>query len=177
VAAPKRGSETLLDMARSLGLIGAIIAFTLLFVPGLIHPGSKDRLQPVDYSSYVSGFHDVTGVTAMTPRPAPDGFRPTSGRLTGPAATEHLHIGFAVPGTTYAGVEESVGPLPTLVAALLGKRGATVTGHAVIAGVTWQSRLSSRGEVALTRRVAGLNLLVTGSASAEQLELLAGSLH
>jgi hypothetical protein len=154
-----------------------VVAVTLLFVPGLIHPGKSDRFQPVDYSNYVAGFHTVTGKSALTPQPAPAGFAANAGRLTGPAASEHLHIGFAVPGTKYAGLEESVAPMSTLVASVLGARGTTVTGHTQIAGATWQSRISARNEVALTRRVNGISIVITGNATGEQLESLAAALH
>lgn len=177
VAKPKRGSETALDMVRSLGLIAVIVAVGLLFVPGLLHPSKSDRFPAADYSSDVAGFHQVTGKTALAPATLPTGFEPNAGGLTGPASVEHLHIGFAAPGSTYAGLEESVAPMTSFVRTVLGARGATVTGQTQIGGVSWQARMSSRGELALSRRVGGVSVIVTGSASGEQLELFARSLH
>ena len=60
---------------------------------------------------------------------------------------------------------------------MLGKTGLKVTGTTQINGATWQSRKSSRGELAITRRVDGVNIVITGSATGEQLELLAKSLQ
>jgi hypothetical protein len=177
VTAPRGMGGTVWDMVRSIGLIVVIVALTLIFVPGLVHPSKSDKFPAIDYSSYVSGFRDVTGKPALTPVPVPSGWRATSGRLSGPAAAEHLHIGFAAAGSAYAGLEESVAPMSRFVTTVLGRRGATVTGTTQIAGADWQSRLSSRGELALSRRVAGVSVIVTGSAAGEQLELLAGSLH
>ena len=164
-------------MVRSLGLIAVIVAVGLLFVPGLLHPSKSQRFPAADYSDYVAGFHQVTGKTALTPRTLPSGFEANAGALTGPATVEHLHVGFAAPGAKYAGLEESVAPMPSFVRTVLGARGAAVTGQTQIGGVTWQARMSSRGELALSRRVNGVSVVITGSATGEQLELLAASLH
>ncbi|MBV9486962.1 MAG: DUF4245 domain-containing protein [Frankiaceae bacterium] len=174
---PRRGSETGLDMVRSIGLIIVVTAVTLIFVPGLLHPSKSDRMPPVDYSSYVAGFHQVTGKAALVPTPAPASWRANAGTLTGPASTERLHVGFVVPGAEYAGLDESVGPMATIVKRVLGKQGLAVTGSTQIEGRTWQSRESSRGELAITRRAAGVNIVITGSARGEDLELLAASLR
>jgi hypothetical protein len=164
-------------MVRSIGLIVVVTAVTLIFVPGLIHPSSKDKFPAVDYSSYVSGFHQVTGKTALVPTPVPSGWKANAGTLTPPAAIEHLHIGFVVPGSQYAGLDESVGPMSTLVSKVLGKAGLTVTGSTQLDGATWQARKSSRGELAITRRADGINVVITGSASGVDLEHLAESLQ
>jgi hypothetical protein len=164
-------------MARSLGLILAIVVVTLLFVPGLIHPSKSEKFQPVDYSNYLSGFDEVTGKSALAPAPPPSSWRANGATLTGPATAEHLHIGFAVPGTKYAGLEEGVAPASTFVRSVLGSRGAIVTDHLTLHGVAWASSTSSRGEFALTRTVGGITIIVTGSATPLQLETLAASLH
>jgi hypothetical protein len=177
VAPPKRGRETASDMVRSLGLIAVIIAVTLIFVPGLLHPSKSERFPAADYSDYVSGFHQVTGKTAITPSPVPSGFTANAAALTGPAAAEHLHIGFAVTGARYAGVEESVGPTAAFVSSILGVRGGTVTGHVRIDGANWAASTSARGEDSLTHTVRGITVIVTGSATEEQLRSLAASLH
>jgi hypothetical protein len=177
IAVPKRGSETALDMVRSLGLIVVIVAVTLIFVPGLIHPGSSERAKPIDYSDFVSGFHQVTGRTALTPGSLPAGWAANAGDLTGPAAAEHLHIGFAVPGSEYAGLEESVAPAATFARSVLGDSGAIPIGPVTVGGASWAVSTSSRGEYSLRRTVRGVTVIVTGSASAQQLQTLAASLR
>jgi hypothetical protein len=164
-------------MVRSIGLIIAVVAVTLIFVPGLIHPSNSDKFPAVDYSSYVAGFKTVTGQSAFVPTPQPSGWKANAGMLNGPAATEHLHVGFVVPGSQYAGLDESVGGMSSLVRTVLGKPGLAVTGSTQIDGATWQARKSSRGELAITRRANGVNIVITGSAGGEQLELLARSLQ
>jgi hypothetical protein len=177
IVKPKRGSETMLDMTRSIGLILVVLAVTLVFVPGLLHPNNSDKFPAVDYSSYVSGFKTVTGKPALIPLPQPSGWKANAGTLTGPAAIEHLHVGFVVPGSQYAGLDESVGPMDALVSKVLGTRGLATTGSTPINGATWQARTSARGEIAITRRTGGVNIVITGSATAEQLETLAASLR
>jgi hypothetical protein len=177
VVRPKRGRESVADMVRSLGLIVVIVAVTLIFVPGLLHPGKSQRFPAVDYSDYVSGFHQLTGKAALTPSSLPSGWRANAGALTGTPATEHLHIGWAAPGTSYAGLEESVEPMPGFATSVLGARGARVTGQARIGGATWQTRTSSRGEYSLSRTVRGIAVVITGSGSDAELQLLAASLH
>jgi hypothetical protein len=165
------------DMARSIGLMALVVGVTLLAVPGLLHPGKSQRFPPVDYSDYVHGFGEVTGQAALVPQGLPGDWRANAGALTGTKHTAHLHIGWAVPGSAYAGLEESVAPPATFIPSVLGRRGATVTGSASISGTRFDRRTSSRGEPALTRTVGGVTVVVTGSASAAQLATLAGSLQ
>jgi Protein of unknown function (DUF4245) len=164
-------------MVRSLGLIAIIVAVTLIFVPGLLHPSKSDRFPATDYSDYVSGFQQVTGKSALVPSDLPSDWTANAAALTGPAAVEHLHVGFAVPGSEYAGLEESVAPASSFVRSLLGARGDLVTDHVSLGGASWASRTSSRGEFALTRTVDGITVIVTGSATPLQLQALAESLH
>jgi hypothetical protein len=177
VVKPRRGRETAFDMIRSFGLMIIVVGVTLLFVPSLLHPSAKDKFPAFDASDLVAGFHDVTGRAALVPAPLPAGFTPTSGSLTGPAATERMHIGYAAPGQSFAGLDEGVGPTSGLVATVLGAAGTTVRGTVPVAGVAWQRRTSTRGEVALVHRSGGITAVVTGSASESMLVALAASLH
>jgi Protein of unknown function (DUF4245) len=177
VAKPRRGRETVFDMVRSFGLMVVVVGATLLFVPSLLHPSAKDRFPPFDTSGVVAGFHDVSGHTALVPATLPPGWTPTSGGVSGSAATEDLHIGYAAPGKSFAGLNESVGPTAGLVATVLGAAGAHVSGTVPVDGVAWQRRTSSRGEVALVHRSGGIAVVVTGSASQPNLVALAASLR
>jgi hypothetical protein len=174
---PKRGRETAWDMVRSLGVVAVIAAVTLIFVPGLFHPSKADRFPAVDYSDYVSGFHQVTNRLALVPASLPIGWKANAGQLTGPAGLEHLHVGWATPESKYAGLEESVGPMAGFVPTVLGVRGNRVTGSVSIAGQTWQTRTSSRGEYSLSRTVNGIAVVITGSATDARLATLAAALH
>jgi hypothetical protein len=177
VARPRRARQTVFDMARSLGLMAVVVGATLLFVPSLLHPSKADRFPAFDYSDVLDGFHQVTGVTALAPTGLPSSWRATSGTLTGPTRTEHLLVGFAAPGSTYAGLEESVGPSAALVGTALGPSGARAHGTVPVGGVLWQRRTSSKGETALLHRSGRVTVIVTGSASLRSLVSLAASLH
>jgi Protein of unknown function (DUF4245) len=177
VVVKKRGSETAWDMVRSLGLVGLVIALTLIFVPALTHPSGKDEIPPVNYADYLSGFHQLTGKVVPTPNPARiPGWRANAGTLTGPVAVEHVHVGFAVPGSKYAGLEEGVGSPALFINKILGAGGAAAQGTVMIAGRPWQVRLSDRGEYALSRTIHGVTVVVTGSATVDQQQALAGAL-
>jgi hypothetical protein len=177
VTKPRRGRESVLDMVRSFGLMVVVVGVTLLFVPSLLHPSAKDKFPAFDTSGVVEGFHQLTGVTALVPTALPSSFKATAGSLTGPAAAEHLHVGYAAPGSSFAGLDEAVGPTTGLVSSVLGAAGASVHGTVDVDGVAWQRRTSSRGEVALVHRVGGISVVVTGSAAQPVLVTLAASLR
>jgi hypothetical protein len=177
VAKPRRGRQTVRDMVLSLGLMAVVIGVSLLFVPSLIHPSSQDRYPAFDNSGVVEGFHQVTGVNPLVPGALPSDWRATSGTLTGPRAREHMHLGYAAPGRSYAGLEESVGPAADLVSTVLGKAGTTVTGTVAVNGVGWQRRPAPGGEVALMHVSGSLTVIVTGSASVPDLVRFAAGLH
>jgi Protein of unknown function (DUF4245) len=177
VVRPKRGRDSLGDMIRSLGLIVAIVAVSLIFVPGLLHPSKSQRFPAVGYSDYVSGFHQLSGRTALSPGSLSKGWDANAAALTGTKATAHLHIGWATPGAKYAGLEESVQSTSTFVPSVLGPRGTAVVGTVSINGATWQVRTSSRGEYSLSRTIRGITVVITGSATDAQLQQLAGSLR
>ena len=177
VERPKRGRESIADMIRSLGLVSIVIAATLIFVPGLFHPSKSQRYPGVSYADYVAGFHQLSGRTALTPRSLPKGWAANAAALTGTKTTAHLHIGWATPGAKYAGLEESVASASAFVPATLGVQLATVTGSVAIGDATWGTVRSARGEYSLTRTIRGITVVITGSATVTQLQLLAASLH
>lgn len=180
VARSKGLRESVLDMGRSLGLMAVIMAVVLFATParGLIFPDQSDRMPAVDYSDVVSGFGQVTHHPALGPVALPRSWRANAANLSGSsAADERLHIGFVTPGNQFAGVDETTGDATALIKDVLGTRGATVTGTTTIDGATWQVRTSDRGERSLTRAVAGLTVVVTGSARAADLDRLCASLQ
>jgi Protein of unknown function (DUF4245) len=164
-------------MVRSLGLIAIVIALTLIFVPGLLHPSKSQRFPGTDYSDYVSGFRQLTGKAALTPANLPKGWAANAATLSGGKATAHLHIGWATPGSKYAGLEESVQPAASFVLSVLGRRGTNAIGSVTIDGSEWATRTSTRGEYSLSRTIRGITVIVTGSATPAQIQLLAASLR
>jgi Protein of unknown function (DUF4245) len=167
------------DMVRSLGLMAVIVA-AMLFIGAryLIMPGSAERPPPADYSSVVQDFPRAAGAAVLAPTSLPSSWRANAARLTtGSAGVTQLHIGWALPGSRYAGLDEATGSPATLLSAVLGTPRLTVRGTTSIAGAVWQQRVSARGERAYTRQDGRVTVVVTGDASDEQLRLLAASLH
>jgi hypothetical protein len=157
-----------------------VIVAAMLFIGGryLISPGSADRMPAADYSSQLQAFPRVAGVAVLTPTGLPSSWRANAARLTHPTPdTTQLHIGWATPGTRFAGLDEATGDPRSLLESVLGTAGLAVRGTTTVDGVTWQQRVSARGEQALTRQVGTLTVVVTGNATDAQLRLLAASLR
>ena len=176
IVVPARPAKTFTDMARSLGLMAVVIAALLLIGPArtLVFPGGA-KMKAVDFNDQVRAFAKVAG-SVLTPVGVPPSWRANAATFDSSGHTARLHVGFATPGSRYAGVDETNGKPASLIARVLGARGANVTGTTTIAGQTWQLRRSDRGEEALTTTTGGLTVVVTGSGSDEQLRTLAGSL-
>jgi hypothetical protein len=171
--------KSVADMVRSLGLMAIIVA-ALLFVGAryLIMPGSADRYPAADYSSVLHDFPAAAGAKVLAPIGLPSSWRANAARLTHPVPTvSRLHIGWATPGSRYAGLDEANGDPAALLAAVLGAPGLTVRAGVSIDGVVWQQRVSARGEQAFTRQVGQVTVVVTGDATDAQLRTLAASLH
>jgi hypothetical protein len=179
VVRPRRGRQTVADMARSLGLMALVIAALLFLGPArsLLFPGD-DRMPAVDYTNAVHKFATLVGPgVPVPPTTSPTGWRATSASVSRSSNVVRLHIGWAVPGTHYAGLDEATGDPAELVRAVLGSRGGSVVGAVDIAGSTWQRRISARGEQALTRTVGDVTVVVTGNARPDDLARLAALLR
>jgi hypothetical protein len=171
--------KSLGDMVRSLGLMAVIVA-AMLFVGAryLILPGSAARMPAADYSSELQAFPRQAGVAALVPTGLPSSWRANAAGLSTPAkGVTRLHIGWATPGSHYAGLDESTGDPAAFVTTVLGRAGVAVRATTTIGGVAWEQRVSDRGEAAFTRRVGPLTVVVTGDATDAQLRALAGSLR
>lgn len=176
---PQRARFALADMVRSLGLLVVVIAALLFIGPArsLVLPGSKDKMPAVDYGGYVAGFNELAAPPAVVPAGLPASWRANAGNLTHTATTAHLHIGWAVPGTAFAGLDEGTGSPDALLRLVTGAASLQSRGTTTIGADTWTIRRSTRGETVLTRDVNGVFVIVTGNATDAQLRLLAGSLH
>lgn len=178
VVRPQRARFAMGDMARSLGLLLAIVAALLFIGPArsLILPGSKDKMQPIDYSGYVRGFNDLSTTPAVVPTGLPTSWRANAGDLSHTSTSAHLHIGWAVPGTAFAGLDEATGSSDALLRQVTGPASVQSRGTTTIGGESWTVRRSSRGETTYTRDVDGVFVIITGNATDTQLRLLAASL-
>jgi hypothetical protein len=178
VVRPQRARFALADMIRSLGLMLVIILALLFIGPArsLIFPG-KDRMPAVDYAGAVTGFDDVAGSPAVVPSGLPSSWRPNAASVDNITSAPHLHIGWAVPGTAFAGLDEGTGNANALLRSVVGRDALEVRTSTTIAGEVWSVRRSNRGETVFARNVNGTFVVITGSAKDAQLRLLAASLH
>lgn len=177
VVKPKRVAATVFDMVRSLGLLAVIVALTLIFVPGLLHPSKSQRFQAVTYSDYVHGFRQVTGTDALVPTGLASGWYANSARLTDSAKHAHLYIGWVTPDSKYLALDESNGSAPALVATVLGAKVVKTDGQVQIGGATWQRYAGTGGDNAIARTIGGVTVVITGSGSSTQQSELAEALH
>ena len=171
--------KSLADMVRSLGLMAVIVA-ALLFIGAryLIMPGSADRFPAVDYSGVVQAYPDAVGAAVLAPTGLPSSWRANAARLTHPsAAVTQMHIGWATPGSRFAGLDEANGQPTALLGSVLGVKGLDVQGTTTVDGAVWQQRVSSRGEHALTRQLGPITVVISGNATDAQLRQLAASLR
>src|SRR3954454_19328010 len=123
-------------MVRSLGLMAVVVA-AMLFIGAryLIMPGSAERPPPADYSSVVQDFPRAAGAPALAPTSLPASWRANAARLITPSGgVTQLHIGWAVPDSRYAGLDEATGQPNSLLSSVLGSPGLTVRGTTTIGG-------------------------------------------
>jgi hypothetical protein len=171
--------KTLADMVRSLGLVAVVIAGLLFLGPArsLIFPG-KDRMPAADYTGTVLGFRKLTHVAPLVPAGLPSSWRANATALHQVRGVGlELHIGFAVPGTRYAGLDETTGSATGLDRRILGKPGLATRGVRTIRGQLWTVRRSARGETAFTVTIGTVSVVVTGNATDAELARLAAALE
>lgn len=176
VAAKRRGFETTADMVRSLGVVLAVVAVTVLIT--LRTPGQVVR--PIDYSGTLAQVRGAAPYAALAPQGLPTQWRPTSvsydpPQTTGLAGVAHWHLGFISPSNQYVGLEEWNGDLRALLVEQLD--GPQQAGTSVVDGVTWTRWTSVDGaRRALTRQQDGAAVIVHGTAGWTELEAFAAAL-
>ena len=146
----------------------------------LITPRRNEGAMPrVDYRGDLSGLRAVAPYAAQAPEGLPPQWLPTSTRLSGGAnGPIAWHLGFYTPQKEYAALEES-DETPEGAGHFIDRM--TSQGHAdgtaQIAGATWDRTFRpDKKQRSLVRRLPGLTLVVTGTASYEELAVLAGAL-
>jgi hypothetical protein len=150
-----------------------IVGFTAL------RQNPQDPVREVSIDASVSLAAERAGYPVLFPQALPEGWRPTSVRTDAGAAGEGdritLQVGWYTPGEEYAGyvISDDAGA-PALTDVL---EGATGDGTAQVGGEAWQRLTSARGETVLTRSVGEATLLVTGSATDEELQTLAAAVR
>jgi hypothetical protein len=161
--------------------IGACLALVGLIM--LISPRSdKQTLPQVDAGSAAEAMRLTAPYVSYAPVGLPAGWRATSSRLSGGTGPLAWHLGFLTPSDQYAALEESdERPAATFVTRMtnvdpLGPK--SLAGTRQVAGATWNEYYrKDKNQNSLVRELPTVTLVVTGTASYDELALLAGSLR
>jgi hypothetical protein len=133
----------------------------------------------VETSNAERAVAQLAGYQVLVPRGLSDDWRPTSVRTDAGSASAGdpvtLQIGWLTPAEEFAQYVVSDDPKAAALTDVLDD--ATENGTEQVDGDTWQRLTTERGETALTRTEGTATLVVTGSASDEELQTLAGSLQ
>jgi hypothetical protein len=140
---------------------------------------TSDPVREVDPSNSVQLAAARASYDLLVPQGLDEDFRPTSARTDAGNAGEGdavtLEIGYLTPGEEFAGFVVSDDPRAEPVAAVLGS--ADEQGSVDVDGEVWTRSITERGETALSREDGGAIVVVTGSASDEELETVAAAVE
>jgi hypothetical protein len=136
-------------------------------------------VRTVDPSTTVQLAAARAGYELVVPTDLDEGYRPTSARTDAGGADEGdpvtLEIGYLTPGDEFAGFVVSDDRDADPVADVLD--GAEDQGAVDIGGRSWTRSTTVDGETALSREEGAATVLVTGSASDDELETVAASVE
>ncbi|TFV68321.1 UNVERIFIED_ORG: DUF4245 domain-containing protein [Bacillus sp. AZ43] len=161
------------NMLRS--LLPLVVICLLIVGWQAFRSGPDVGVRTVDPSTSVQLAAARAGYQVLAPAGLDEEYRPTSARTDAGAAGDGdpvtLEIGYLTPSEEFAGfvVSDDRGADP--VAAVLD--GARPEGTVELGGESWQRSTTTRGETALSREADGVTVLVSGSASDEELETVA----
>jgi hypothetical protein len=140
---------------------------------------SVDPVRPIDPSSTVQLAASRASYPLVVPTRLAEGYRPTSARTdagnAGKGAPVTLEIGYVTPSRQYAGFVVSDDPRAAALRHVLD--GAREEGTVELDGGTWTRSRTERGETALSREENGVTVLVSGSASEQELETVASAVR
>ena len=169
-------------LTTGLGGFALAMAVCLLLVGGayLVTPRSDEELLPtVDYNPQLWAMRSDAPYTVHAPEGLPKGWRPTSSRVhglngDGPVA---WHLGFVTPSDEYAALEQSNEKASAYVPRMTNIKKSI--GTMQVGGASWAKHFrKDKNARSLVRTLPdGVTLVVTGTASFEELAVLAGALR
>jgi hypothetical protein len=176
-AADRMARFTAANMLRS--LLPLVLGCLLVVGITALRQNPEDPIREVDTTSAERAVSQLASYPLLVPRGLSDDWRPTSVRTDAGQASAGdpvtLQIGWYTPGEEFAQyVVSDDAEAPALTDVLTD---ATQEGTRQVDGVAWQQLSTERGETALTRAEGTATLVVTGSASDDELATLAGSLE
>lgn len=165
------------NMVRS--LLPLVVIILLVVGWNAFRQNGVDPVRTVDPSSTVQLAASRASYPLVVPSGLPRGYRTTSARTDAGGAGQGdpvtLQLGYVTPSQEFAGFAESDDPRADAVTSVLD--GAQRKGTVDLGGTTWNRSTTGRGETALWRTSGTLTVLVTGSASERELELVAGAVR
>ncbi|MER5635867.1 DUF4245 domain-containing protein [Kitasatospora sp. NPDC002227] len=167
----KRGRQTVRDMILSMLAVGAVGAGAYVLIP---HDTKGDRILPIDYSSSLASARRAAPYQLLGPADLPAGWKATSVEYKkDPAGHAVWHLGFETPSRQYAAIEQSDGARADVLKATV--PGGQADGESKLGAQDWQ-RLQGERYRALTVQTGKATTVVTGTASYDELGVLAQSL-
>lgn len=139
--------------------------------------GDVDPIREIDPSTTVDLAAARASYPIVFPQELGEDYRPTSARTDAGAAGEGdavtLEIGYVTPSAEFAGFVVSDDRRADPLAAVLD--GAEEQGTVDVDGRSWTRSTAENGETVLSRQDGGAIVVVTGSASEEELETVAAA--
>jgi hypothetical protein len=168
---------TAANMIRS--LLPLVLGCLLVVGITALRQNPDDPVREVETTSAERAVSQLASYQLLVPRGLSDDWRPTSVRTDAGRASAGdqvtLQIGWLTPDEEFAEYVVSDDAEAGALTDVLDD--ATQDGAEQVDGATWQRLTTARGETALTRTEGTATLLVTGSASDDELATLAGSLE
>ena len=183
---PARGVDPLIERANRLSAANMIRSLLpLVLICGAlvwwqsVQQSVDERVQTVDPSSTVQLAAARAAYPVLLPTGLAEDYLVTSARTDAGNAREGdpvtLELGYLTPAREYAGFLVSDDPRAAPLRAVLD--GAEEQGTVDVAGETWTRSTTERDETALTREADGITVVVTGSASDDELEEVAAAIR
>lgn len=168
-----RGQETFRDMFWTTAVfIVGILAFV-----ALLPKSHGTKVHPVDTEISVTAVRNSAPYPVLVPGP-PEGWTATSVRNSvpdTPGGIASLRIGYYTAGKQFVSFDESNAAAADVIRGAAD--GLSPVGTHVVAGQTWQEYRDKDGHPALSRTDGAVTLVVSGTASLDELSQLVTSLR
>ncbi|WP_040337284.1 DUF4245 domain-containing protein [Candidatus Blastococcus massiliensis] len=165
------------NMIRS--LLPLVVICLLLVAWQAFRTSGQDPVREVDPSSTVRLAAERADYAVPAPADLPEGYRPTSARTDAGTAADGgpvtLEIGYLTPSGEFAGFAVSDDPGAQPVRAVL--ESALEEGMVEVGGQQWTRSTTGRSETVLSREADGVVVVVSGSASDDELRAVAGAVR
>jgi hypothetical protein len=174
----KRLTSGVGQFALAIGACLALVGVIMLLTPRT----NKQTLPHVDASSAAEALRLTAPYLSYAPQGLPAGWRATSSRLSGASGPVAWHLGLLTSGDQYAALEESnERPAEAFVKRMTNVDALdpkSLVGTRQVQGTAWNEyNRKDKRQNSLVRELPTVTLVVTGTASYDELAVLAASLR